>query len=515
MRWIDAHLHLHSLPGHPWDSPPERIIPLLDESGIETAAIMPYSDARPGDDRLLDEMLAAAEKFPGRFIPFARLAPGPGAVEQLTAAAGRGFAGLKLHPVGYAMAPDHPEVLALLEAAGALGLPALFHSGDEDYCRPLEILAAARQVPDTKIILGHMGGYFHVDDALYAARECNNIILETSAMPYPGKIEEAVSVAGAERVLYASDGPGCLPRLEVEKILRTGIEGDILAGIAGRNFLSLLRPGDRKRWLREKEIPVSRSVLELPGPMTDGRVYCRVDGHKQISGSRVYGATVAEICQAMTVSGVNRVQLLPGFSGTGYQSLNGEIGEIARSRGWTAAWRLQPLDRCELNNALSALRAGDVSTFCLHPFEDGYRANDDEVVCAARLIGDAGGKLILEAGHAGVSRLEQWIELAGLAPQTQITVAGAGQRNICGSWLEPVFAAFSSNSNLFADSGGIYRQDFIERLAREFGAERIRFGSGFPACSMEFEAWRFACLNLPSSTVAGMTGDVKSAIHCV
>jgi hypothetical protein len=36
-------------------------------------------------------------------------------------------------------------------------------------------------------------------------------------------IRQAVDTLGAERVLYASDGPGCPPLLEVEKVRLAGL----------------------------------------------------------------------------------------------------------------------------------------------------------------------------------------------------------------------------------------------------------------------------------------------------
>jgi predicted TIM-barrel fold metal-dependent hydrolase len=71
--------------------------------------------------------------------------------------------------------------------------------------------------------MGHMGGYFHVKDALRVAKRHPNLILETSAMPYPRMIKQAVDELGIERILFASDGPGCDPTLEVEKVLRAGL----------------------------------------------------------------------------------------------------------------------------------------------------------------------------------------------------------------------------------------------------------------------------------------------------
>jgi uncharacterized protein len=94
----------------------------------------------------------------------------------------------------------------------------LFPSGDEEFSLPLQIASAAEKVPDAKIIMGHMGGYFHTGDAILSAEKFENVYLETSAMPYPAVIKEAVNKIGARRILFASDGPGCPPDLELRKI---------------------------------------------------------------------------------------------------------------------------------------------------------------------------------------------------------------------------------------------------------------------------------------------------------
>ena len=117
------------------------------------------------------------------------------------------FKGLKFHPESNKTRPYHETSLALIRKA-ACNIPTLFHCGDESLSLPLQIARAAEACPDSKIILGHMGGYFHVDDALLVAEKYENIYLETSAMPYPDKILEAVQRIGAERVLFASDGQG-------------------------------------------------------------------------------------------------------------------------------------------------------------------------------------------------------------------------------------------------------------------------------------------------------------------
>ena len=85
-----------------------------------------------------------------------------------------------------------------------------------------------------------MGGYVHVDDALDVAERYPNIILETSAMPYPSRVKEAVDRIGADRVIYASDGPLVVPSIEVEKIRLAGLDADSLAKVLGLNTLKLI-----------------------------------------------------------------------------------------------------------------------------------------------------------------------------------------------------------------------------------------------------------------------------------
>jgi predicted TIM-barrel fold metal-dependent hydrolase len=95
-------------------------------------------------------------------------------------------------------------------------------------------------VPEATIILGHMGGYFHVDEAIDVATRLPNLYLETSAMPYPAQIRRAIDVLGAERVLFASDGPGCLPKLEVHKVRLAGLSASEAERVLSANILELL-----------------------------------------------------------------------------------------------------------------------------------------------------------------------------------------------------------------------------------------------------------------------------------
>ncbi|MFC1743898.1 amidohydrolase family protein [Candidatus Riflebacteria bacterium] len=217
---IDSHLHCESLKGSHWDSPPQRLLKLMDEAGIRLSLIMTYTDYPSQNPGGREEIQKACEKYPLRFRGFIRLDPlAENACDILEdAIANRGFIGLKLHPVGFLLPPSHPAIVQLANKCSQLKAPLLFHCGDEEFTLPFQFEPLARKCPDTTIILGHMGGYFHVEEAIELAEKYPNIILETSATPRVALIRHARERIGAERILFASDGPGCLPQLELKKI---------------------------------------------------------------------------------------------------------------------------------------------------------------------------------------------------------------------------------------------------------------------------------------------------------
>ena len=226
---IDSHTHVDEAPAYGWFDPPETIVNLLDEAEIEQAIVMTYRDAPGPEERVIEYIAEAIQRYPGRLIGYARMNPryGDEAVELFDKAIREyKFKGLKLHPVSYVMHPASDATLELIRHAASLNAPALFHCGDEEFTLPLQVAEAAEAVPEATIILGHMGGYFHVRDAIRVAKRLPNLVLETSAMPYPAMIRETVEQLGAERLLFFFFVPGCDPALEVEKVKRAGLTSE-------------------------------------------------------------------------------------------------------------------------------------------------------------------------------------------------------------------------------------------------------------------------------------------------
>ena len=239
---VDAHLHIDDVPALGWKLEAAECIRRMDEAGIQRGVVMTIVDTPAVNPEALELIAEACAAYPGRLDAFARIHPwyGRESLGLLERAFALGFKGLKLHPVSTLAHPAGEETLVLIRAAAAHGAATLFHCGDEPLATPLSVGRAAGACPEATIILGHMGGYFHVDEAIAVALEHDNVMLETSAMPYPAKIAEAVAQIGAERVLYASDGPACSPRIEVEKVRLAGLEHGAERLVFAENALRVL-----------------------------------------------------------------------------------------------------------------------------------------------------------------------------------------------------------------------------------------------------------------------------------
>jgi uncharacterized protein len=239
---VDFHTHVDEAPAFGWIDPPEKIVALLDDAGIDRAVIMTYTDLPGINPDALEYIVEAAGRFPDRLIPFVRLNPNfPEAVGALLdRAVELGVRGVKLHPTTTLAHPAGAATVTLLRRCGELGLPVLFHCGDDPYTTPQVMGLAAEAAPDCAIVMGHMGGYLHVDDALEEAERHANLYLETSAMPYPTRIAEAVDRVGPGRILFGSDGPGCNPALELDKIRRLGLPPEAEEQILGGTAMSLM-----------------------------------------------------------------------------------------------------------------------------------------------------------------------------------------------------------------------------------------------------------------------------------
>lgn len=223
---LDSHAHMDVVPALGWYDTAEKLVQRMNQAGVAKAAISGYLNAPGPNPDSLKTIAAAVEKYPDRLIGYARMDPwfDDACVRTLEDAVQHlGIRGVKLHPAHYTLYPFGPLTVKLVQRAGELGLPVLFHCGDEMMCLPYQIDRLAAQCPDATIILAHIGGFFSGEAALATAARRPNVWVDTSEIPLPDMVRKAVDFLGAEKVLFGTDAPCCDIRLEILKVKLAGL----------------------------------------------------------------------------------------------------------------------------------------------------------------------------------------------------------------------------------------------------------------------------------------------------
>src|SRR5439155_24197092 len=71
-----------------------------------------------------------------------------------------------------------------------------------------------------------------------------------------------------------------------------------------------------------------------------------------------------------------------------------------------------------------------------------------------------------------------------------------GQINISGLGQADALNTLQRHPNVCMETSGVYRQDFLEDVATQIGAERVLFGSNSPFMDMRLEVERARAANL-------------------
>ena len=210
---LDTHLHVALRPFLSLEPVPvEKLLDELARHGFDGGWIS-STDALTTRDlevqkRSNDSLADMARRYPGRVGGFGTVDPGgmdDAAREVERCARELGLTGIKLHPWLQAFSVVHPGVALIMEAAGAAGMPVLFHDGTPPYSAPSQIGWLADRFPGTTVILGHCGLVDLWREALGVARMLPNVWLQPCAAP-PIAIRAALQAVGPDRILFGSDG---------------------------------------------------------------------------------------------------------------------------------------------------------------------------------------------------------------------------------------------------------------------------------------------------------------------
>lgn len=171
MRVINCHAHFHG-PGEV-----EEKRALWDSLGyVKTCMSMPN-----------DEVLKLAKRYPEFVVPFCRVELDKEGPEEVKRARDQGFVGLKFINPGKPYC--HESYLPVYEAAEALGMPALFHTGylayrpghgaRQENLHPVYLITIASHFPRFRMVGAHLGNQWPTE-AISAMQTCENIWFDMS-----------------------------------------------------------------------------------------------------------------------------------------------------------------------------------------------------------------------------------------------------------------------------------------------------------------------------------------------
>jgi uncharacterized protein len=237
---IDCHCHAGKgdRMTAPWntDAPIEPYLRRARRAGIDkTVVFAPFHSDYDQANRQVARIVA---RFPRRLIGFAfvHASRDAGRIFCMVERARKwGFRGIKSH--GFEAMPTRE----LCEAARAFRMPLL-----TDVVGRAEVVEMlAPQFPDVNFIIPHLGSF--ADDWRAQQRVIDqlvrypNVYADTSGVRRFDYIVEAIERAGAQKILFGSDGPWLHPGLELHKIRLLGLSPKQEQLVLGGNLIRLLR----------------------------------------------------------------------------------------------------------------------------------------------------------------------------------------------------------------------------------------------------------------------------------
>jgi uncharacterized protein len=132
----------------------------------------------------------------------------------------------------------------------------------------------------------------------------------------------------------------------------------------------------------------------------------------------------------------------------------------------------------------------------LNPWEEHFRVDMDMLDPLMEIAQVNSAPVIIAAGFPWVSESLQILKLARRWPDAAIVMTNGGQINITGLGQADATLALSRSSNLYIDTAGVYRQDFIEETIDVFGGRRVLLGSGSPYFDLQLEVQRVKLLKI-------------------
>lgn len=152
--------------------------------------------------------------------------------------------------------------------------------------------------------------------------------------------------------------------------------------------------------------------------------------------------------------------------------------------------RVDPNHAAACDDARLALATLGLRGLFLHPHEEVFSIDHPHTDAVVEVAAEHGVPVVISAGWPWQAEALQIAELARRHPQTNFVMTNGGQFNISGLGQFDAELALRRCPNLAVLTNGVYRQDFIERAAAEFGPQRVLFASASPQFDLAYELLR-------------------------
>jgi uncharacterized protein len=282
---IDAHTHL-GLDEDGRSLTLEQLLSQLDRAEARRACVFPLHDPerRPSYSVPNDRVLEWAGESAGRLVPFCRLDPTEGPLEEAERCLAAGARGIKLHPRAQDFVFDGGDMDGVFALAEQAKVPILIHAG-----RGLPPLAdglaeLALRHPGAVLILAH-GAI--CDQGILTTRLADHpgVLYDISCF-FPIDVIELFARAPAERIVFASDPPYGMPATTLYMALRVaehaGLDEAATRGLLGGTMASLVDG----HGLPPTSAPRRGDSLELSGRLA------RVYGYASLVGPALFSGAV-------------------------------------------------------------------------------------------------------------------------------------------------------------------------------------------------------------------------------
>lgn len=206
-----------------------------------------------------EDLAADASEFPDVLIPFGSVDPWQGAraVSQAQRLVREyGVHGFKFHPSLQAFEPNDPQFSPLWRTIADLGVPALFHTGQNGigaglpgggglklrYSNPVLLDDVAADFPELTIVLAHPSVPWQAEAISMAVHKANVYIDLSGWSPkyFPPELVKAAGGMLKHKVLFGSDYPLIAPERWIADFLALDPKPEVLPGILKDNAVRVL-----------------------------------------------------------------------------------------------------------------------------------------------------------------------------------------------------------------------------------------------------------------------------------